>query len=223
MEVERVERVTKRKSLVWNHFRESKDRRKAECCHCNQVISIACGSLGNLNRHLRIKHGLTSDRLDPGLSVVNIVEVRSLEETPDTEDTEQAQDGVEKLTADTPVVLAEGTSLSPLPSADTVKMPRRIFTESLDRAKKKKVRERDSDVDMDDDKFMSLFLKSKKQEFQESDELDLFFRSMCQTTKKMPLLYQIRVKKQIMNVVSQAEEELAGSTPGSETTYVVAS
>lgn len=40
-----------------------------------------------------------------------------------------------------------------------------------------------------------------------SDELDLFFASISQTVKKLPRSYQIKVKREILDCVSSAEEE----------------
>lgn len=46
----------RRRSEVWNHFLEVEEGKRAKCVYCSQIISIACGSLGNLQRHIKVKH-----------------------------------------------------------------------------------------------------------------------------------------------------------------------
>lgn len=41
-----------------------------------------------------------------------------------------------------------------------------------------------------------------------ADDLDLFFRSMCETTRKLPALKQIRLRRQINDLVLSAQEEV---------------
>ncbi|CAH1955122.1 unnamed protein product [Acanthoscelides obtectus] len=44
-------------SALWGHFKDEGDKR-AKCNYCSQSISIANGSNGNLNRHMKSKHPL---------------------------------------------------------------------------------------------------------------------------------------------------------------------
>lgn len=45
----------KKRSSLWNHFTELNDN-KAKCCYCSQTLSIPNKSIGNLSRHMRLKH-----------------------------------------------------------------------------------------------------------------------------------------------------------------------
>ncbi|KAG8246125.1 hypothetical protein J6590_091552 [Homalodisca vitripennis] len=54
------------------------------------------------------------------------------------------------------------------------------------------------------------FLKSKEQRKRSApvaDELDLFFASVCKTTRRLPRHLQIRIKRQVINTITEAEEE----------------
>lgn len=42
-------------SEIWNHFTEV-EYQKSKCDHCSAVISTSGGSLGNLHRHMKLKH-----------------------------------------------------------------------------------------------------------------------------------------------------------------------
>lgn len=41
----------------------------------------------------------------------------------------------------------------------------------------------------------------------DSDSLDLFFASVCQSTKRLPTKYQNQIKKQVLEVLLRVEEE----------------
>ena len=45
----------KKRSAIWNHFSEI-DNNKAKCGYCGQVMAIPNKSVGNLNRHMKLKH-----------------------------------------------------------------------------------------------------------------------------------------------------------------------
>nr|CAD7413235.1 unnamed protein product [Timema poppensis] len=47
--------MPRRKSQLWNHFTKIGDK-QAQCDYCSKVISVSCGSMGNLMRHIRVKH-----------------------------------------------------------------------------------------------------------------------------------------------------------------------
>lgn len=52
--------ASKRKhSSLWLHFAEDGPL-KAKCKYCKKSLSIAGGSNGNLSRHMKVKHPLTS-------------------------------------------------------------------------------------------------------------------------------------------------------------------
>ncbi|KAG8242694.1 hypothetical protein J6590_060639 [Homalodisca vitripennis] len=54
------------------------------------------------------------------------------------------------------------------------------------------------------------FLRSKEQRKRSApvaDELDLFFASVCKTTRRLPRHLQIRIKRQVINTITEAEEE----------------
>ncbi|CAG5015362.1 unnamed protein product [Parnassius apollo] len=46
---------TRKRSALWNHFSELTDN-KAKCGYCAQTLSIPNKSIGNLSRHMRLKH-----------------------------------------------------------------------------------------------------------------------------------------------------------------------
>ncbi|CAG5059868.1 unnamed protein product [Parnassius apollo] len=46
---------TRKRSALWNHFSELTDN-KAKCGYCAQILSIPNKSIGNLSRHMRLKH-----------------------------------------------------------------------------------------------------------------------------------------------------------------------
>lgn len=43
---------------------------------------------------------------------------------------------------------------------------------------------------------------------EQSDDLLLFFKSIYESTRKMPIMYQIHVKRQLMNIILAAQEEI---------------
>nr|CAI5869431.1 unnamed protein product [Callosobruchus analis] len=47
-----------KRSDIWLHF-ELKEGEKAKCLYCRQVLSVKNGSMGNLNRHMKMKHPAT--------------------------------------------------------------------------------------------------------------------------------------------------------------------
>lgn len=54
---------SKTHSAIWLHFTKDGDRR-AKCNYCKTSISIASGSNGNLNRHMKTKHPFTPLNLE---------------------------------------------------------------------------------------------------------------------------------------------------------------
>nr|CAI5841931.1 unnamed protein product [Callosobruchus analis] len=47
-----------KRSNIWLHF-ELKEGEKAKCLYCRQVLSVKNGSMGNFNRHMKMKHPAT--------------------------------------------------------------------------------------------------------------------------------------------------------------------
>ncbi|CAK1593252.1 unnamed protein product [Parnassius mnemosyne] len=47
--------TTRKRSALWNHFSELTDN-KAKCGYSAQILSIPNKSIGNLSRHLKLKH-----------------------------------------------------------------------------------------------------------------------------------------------------------------------
>lgn len=45
----------RKRSDMWNHFSEVENN-KAKCGYCSKILSIAGGSFGNLNRHIKTVH-----------------------------------------------------------------------------------------------------------------------------------------------------------------------
>lgn len=45
----------RKRSDMWNHFSEL-DNSKAKCGYCSKILSIAGGSFGNLQRHIKTVH-----------------------------------------------------------------------------------------------------------------------------------------------------------------------
>lgn len=48
--------TSRRRSAMWNHFRETETGKKAKCLYCSHVLSFSAGSFGNLSRHIKAKH-----------------------------------------------------------------------------------------------------------------------------------------------------------------------
>ncbi|KAJ0169828.1 hypothetical protein K1T71_014434 [Dendrolimus kikuchii] len=46
---------TRKRSPLWNHFSQLADN-KAKCGYCAQILSIPNKSIGNMSRHMRLKH-----------------------------------------------------------------------------------------------------------------------------------------------------------------------
>jgi pyrroline-5-carboxylate reductase len=53
-------------SWVWNHFTDSGNRDKAQCKHCNKLLTCAGHSTSALARHLESQHQIF--KLNPGRS-----------------------------------------------------------------------------------------------------------------------------------------------------------
>jgi len=51
------------------------------------------------------------------------------------------------------------------------------------------------------------FLKDKNKDKKQAEELDLFFASACESTKRLPLYLQLTVKAEVMKAVINAETE----------------
>nr|CAD7610387.1 unnamed protein product [Timema genevievae] len=51
--------MPRRKSQLWNHFTKIGDK-QARCDYCSKIISVSCGSMGNLMRHIKVKHSTVS-------------------------------------------------------------------------------------------------------------------------------------------------------------------
>lgn len=76
---------------------------------------------------------------------------------------------------------------------------------------RKLVKENEQDVD----KVIS-FMKEKKQESKKLlGELDYFFASACESAKRLPRHLQLRVKREVMNTILNAETESLSSTQAS--------
>lgn len=75
--------VKRKRSLIWNHFSLTKDSKKAKCLYCFQQISVACGSVGNLTRHIKSKHPtLSIDRSESVVTCEPVVSLESYEDDP---------------------------------------------------------------------------------------------------------------------------------------------
>ncbi|XP_063775419.1 E3 SUMO-protein ligase ZBED1-like [Pseudophryne corroboree] len=48
--------LKRKRSQIWNNFKLTGNEKKARCSYCSSDISITCGSLSNLSRHLKSKH-----------------------------------------------------------------------------------------------------------------------------------------------------------------------
>lgn len=49
--------MSTKRSEIWMHFETLLDNKdKAKCNYCKQILSISCGSVGNLSRHLKKIH-----------------------------------------------------------------------------------------------------------------------------------------------------------------------
>jgi hypothetical protein len=59
-EEERSISTTKR-SWVWNHFTFDSNTKKAQCNHCQALITINKGSTSGLISHVKSKHGIMKD------------------------------------------------------------------------------------------------------------------------------------------------------------------
>ncbi|XP_036319295.1 uncharacterized protein LOC118733822 isoform X1 [Rhagoletis pomonella] len=50
-------RMPAKRSLIWSHFENSGSKR-AMCKHCSKQISFNGGSIGNLSRHMKLRHSI---------------------------------------------------------------------------------------------------------------------------------------------------------------------
>lgn len=50
-----MEHSSRKRSALWNHFSETGPK-KAKCSYCAKELSISCGNVGNLGRHLKTTH-----------------------------------------------------------------------------------------------------------------------------------------------------------------------
>lgn len=48
--------MSKKRSDIWLHLENSTDKDKAKCNYCHQILTVKCGTMGNLHRHMKNKH-----------------------------------------------------------------------------------------------------------------------------------------------------------------------
>lgn len=51
-----------KRSDIWFHFKEISGKDSAKCLYCGQILSTKNGSMGNLSRHMKLKHVTTPIR-----------------------------------------------------------------------------------------------------------------------------------------------------------------
>lgn len=57
--------MSKKRSDIWLHFEITTDKDKAKCNYCQQILTVKCGSMGNLHRHMKNKHPTIAVKRQP--------------------------------------------------------------------------------------------------------------------------------------------------------------
>ncbi|CAH1098482.1 unnamed protein product [Psylliodes chrysocephalus] len=98
-------------SAVWAHFSENENKKLAKCNYCHQPISIASGSVGNLNRHLKSKHPtilVQSERLENLLELNEVQQMNNetveVKNNPQVQSSSSSQTCVLRVTSNQPTI-----------------------------------------------------------------------------------------------------------------------